>query len=87
MSTNDIRTTLDRAKAWIDKSEDPAAERGKLAKILLPKHDPHTARIRTIEWLQGKRTPRDYGVCVRLVSWLQTVKAVKKTKAPKKTAK
>lgn len=84
MSTNDIRTTLDRAKAWIEKSADPAEERGKLAKLLLPKHDPHTARIRCTEWLNGIRTPRSFDVCLKIAAWWEARKTVKKATKTKK---
>ncbi len=70
MSTPDIRTTLDEAQAIVERADSPTAARGDIAAFVLPTHKAHTARIRLIEWLNGKRTPTDFGVQTRIVQWV-----------------
>lgn len=74
MSTPDIRETLEQAQVIVDRADNPTAARGSIAAHILPDHKPHTARIRTIEWLNGKRTPTDFAVCTRLVAWVKANK-------------
>lgn len=71
MNNPGIHHYLDRAKGIIKRSPKRADTVGALAKFLMPDHEPLNARIRVNEWLSGRRTPTDFGVCTRIVEWVK----------------